>query len=182
MVAGGLNPKDVAHATTTRPTRIVGGVNQRRWFSDALRTQADSQDFNDVIAQIRYVWDFYSITDVEGDDTLLQQAIAAAALSLTGNLAAFQAVTASADRVAYFTGGSSMSTFVATTYSRNLMANTNAAQWRDALGVSSVFSDNITAFAALTSNAVFLPNFTGPGTMAMAPFSAFARTLIDDAD
>jgi hypothetical protein len=182
MVAGVGNPRDVTHSTTTRPTRVSGGVNQRRYFSAALKTQVWDQDFNDLWEQIRYAGDFYGIPDVEGDDTILQQAIAAGATSLSGNLAAFQAVTASADKIAYFSGGSSMATFTATLFSRGLMSNVSAAQWRDALGISAVFSDNVTAFAALASVADRLPYFTGAGTMSMVTFTAFVRTLMDDAD
>lgn len=176
------NPRDVAGSTATRPPRVNSGVGERRYFSDDLNTEVTQQDLNDIWQQIRFAVDWYSVTDVEGDDSMLQKSIAAGAGSLTGNLQKFQALVGGADKVPYFTSASAMALMTVTAFSRDLLSKTNAAQWKDALGISAALSDNVTALGNLTSAADLLPYFSGVGTMATAVFKPFARTLLDDVD
>jgi hypothetical protein len=182
MAIGVLNPSDSSHTPSVRPTRTNTGVNQRRWFSNSMSTEVRDQDLNDILAQIRYAIDYYSVLDVEGDDSLLQQAIAVGASSLTGNLAQLQAIVGGANKVPYWISGSAMGTFTATSYSRSLFAMTNQTQWRDALGISAIESDNLVAFGGLTASANTLGYFTGPGTMGLTNLTSAARGLLDDAD
>jgi hypothetical protein len=182
MPIGVLNPSDTIHSPSTRPTRANTGVNQRRWFSNALTTEVRDQDLNDLLAQIRFAVDFYSVADTEGDDSLLQKAIAAGASSLTGNIRLLQQLVGGADKVPYFTSAAAMNMFVATAFSRTLLAMTNSTQWRDALGISAVTSDNVVAFGDLPSSANTIGYFTGTGTMALTNLTSFARTILDDAD
>ena len=109
-------------------------TNDRRWFSNDLHTELKDQDLNAILGQIRYVIDFFGITDVEGDDSLLQKAISVGASSLTGNIALLQGLPGDVDRVPYWTAPSSMSTFTATSYSRSLLAKSSLLQWQEALG------------------------------------------------
>jgi len=177
MPIGALNPADLSHSTATRPASVLNAVNQRRWMSDDLATVIMAQDFNSVMGMVRYAYDFYGIPDVEGDDTLLQKAIAAGAGSLSGNIAMFQALVGGADKVPFFTGASAMSLFTATSFSRSLLAYNDATQWRNALGISAALSANVVAFGNLASAPNTIGYFTGPGTMAVTGFTAFARTF-----
>ena len=183
MPLGVLNPTDKDHSTATRPVAPVGGAAQRRWYSDPLNTEIRDHDFNGIIAQIRHVIDHFAIADVEGDDTLLRQAIVKGTAALTGNVAALQAIVPGADKVPYWssTSTASMTTFVATAFSRGLMAHANLATWQTALGITAAGKPNVIAFGNLVSSANTLGYFTGPGTMALTPLTPVARTLLDDA-
>jgi hypothetical protein len=182
MPIGALNPTDLTHSTSVKPPYVLNAINQRRYYSDNLNTIISQQDFIQVVEQIRYALDSYGIPDVEGDDTLLKQAIDAGAANLSGNLLLFQNLIGSADKAPYFTGGSSMDLMVVTAYSRSLFAKTNSAQWRDALGISAALSGNVIAFGNLASAADLLPYFTGVETMAMCAFKAWGRGLVGQLD
>jgi hypothetical protein len=181
MAAGVLNPLDNAKSVSTRPPTVLTGDNERRWFSDELDTVVKAQDLNEILAQIRHAMDYFSIADVEGSDTGLRQAIQAGAASLSGNLLRFQSLVGAADKVPYFTSAAGMALFTATSYSRGLLALTNQFQWANALGISASSSANVVAFGNLISAVDTLGYFTGSGTMAVTDFTAFARTLLDDA-
>lgn len=79
-----------------------------------------------------------------------------------------------------------------TSAGRALLDDVDAAAQRTTLGLGTAATQNSTAFqaadaelsaiAGLTSAADRLPYFTGSGTASLATFTAFGRSLVDDAD
>jgi microcystin-dependent protein len=130
---------------------------------------------------------------------------------LDAELTAIAGLTSAADKLPYFTGSGTAALTDLTSFARDLLNDADAAAMRTTLSVPSgsgtVTGTNtgdqdlssyattaavaagyqpldaeLTAIAGLTSAADRLPYFTGSGAAALTTFTAFARTLLDDAD
>ena len=119
--------------------------------------------------------------------TLLDDADAAAARSTLGaqasdaTLTAISGLSSAADKLPYFTGADTATLTTLTAFARTILDDADAATARATLGAQA--SDpTLTALAGLTGAADRLPYFNGAESATLATFTAFARTLLDDAD
>jgi hypothetical protein len=100
---------------------------------------------------------------------------------LDATLTALAGVTVSANKLIYATAADTFATTDLTSFARTLLDDADASAARTTLGAQAQDAE-LTAIAGLTSAADKLPYFTGSGTAALADFTSFARTLLDDAD
>ncbi len=117
-----------------------------------------------------------ALAAVEGLDAAL-----AARQPLDATLSALAAVVTTTDQLIYATGADVFATTPLTAFARTILDDTTAAAARTTLGAQ-VADATLTALAGVVTAADKLIYATGADTFATTTLTAFARTLLDDAD
>ncbi|EPG6645821.1 phage tail protein [Pseudomonas aeruginosa] len=132
--------------------------------------------------------DTFATTDLSAfARTLLDDADAATARATLGaqpldsTLTALAGLVTAADQLIYSTGADTFAMTALSAFARTLLDDADAATARATLGAQPLDS-TLTALAGLVTAADQLIYSTGADTFAMTALSAFARTLLDDAD
>lgn len=97
------------------------------------------------------------------------------AIVVAPSVTSIAAVTPVANKVPYFTGPTTASSFTVLAYMRSLLESADLTTFR-----AQLLDPELVALASLTSSANTLPYFSAAETAALTTFTPFARTVLDD--
>lgn len=153
-------------------------------FSAFARTLVDDADAGTALTTLgvsTFIKTLLDDTDAATARTTLGLVIGTNVQAYDAELAALAGLVSAADSAPYFTGSGTAALMTVTAAARTVLDDATVGAMLTTLGGQPLDAE-LTAVAGLTSAADRLPYFTGSGTAALATFTTFARTLVDDAD
>lgn len=125
--------------------------------------------------------------DASAQRTTLGLAIGSDVQAYDAELAALAGLTSAADKGIQFTGSGSAATYDLTAAGKALLDDADASAQRTTLGVAigsdvQAYDAGLASIAGLTTAANKIIYTTGSDTYAVTDFTAFGRSLVDDAD
>lgn len=197
--SGHIQLRDITRASIVDAAADLGlqiGVNVQAWDADldafaALTSGADLLAYytgthlmatTALTPAARTVIDDTSTSAMR---TTLGLAIGSSVQAWDADLDAIAALSSAADKLLYATGPQAWALTTFTAFARTLVDDVDAAAMKTTLGLTigtnvQAFDADLSAIAALSSAADKIAYATGAQTWALADFTSFARTLVDD--